>query len=145
MIHFCTEIWGGKEIRSHLIWPMFGTYEEWTCRALNNYVNNKNPRDQEEKEYAKIWEGSATGLFTVKTRKVTRSKSEAWDPLDNLPPPYLMPLPEPPQAQAPPPALPMPPPPLEQALPTQAPPQTAGAAGTAASAEVMHSPPARRT
>ncbi|TRZ08702.1 hypothetical protein HGM15179_018410 [Zosterops borbonicus] len=68
---------------------MFGTFEKWTCRALNNYVDSKMPEDQEEKDYARIWEGSRVGLFEMKTKKGAKTQSETWEPLDNLPPTYL--------------------------------------------------------
>lgn len=92
MIHYCMEVWGGKEIRSHLIWPIFGTFEEWACRAINTYVKSKKLLDEEERDYTKIWEGSEVRLFTVTARGGTRTQSEAREPLDNLPPAYLMPL-----------------------------------------------------
>ncbi len=40
MIHYCMEVWVGKQIRGdHLYWPVFGSFEDWICQALNIYVN----------------------------------------------------------------------------------------------------------
>ncbi|TRZ07519.1 hypothetical protein HGM15179_019598 [Zosterops borbonicus] len=83
------------------------------------YVESKMPQDQEEKNYARIWEGSRIGLFLMKTKKGAKTQSKTWEPLDNLPPPYLVPIPV--QAQAPPlvPLGPMPQPMQAQAHPLE--------------------------
>lgn len=61
MIHYCIEIWGDEGIRKHLVWPVFGTFERWTCQALHNYVNGKNLQDKEEREYSRLWEYAVQG------------------------------------------------------------------------------------
>ncbi|TRZ19348.1 hypothetical protein HGM15179_007765 [Zosterops borbonicus] len=99
MIHYCVEVWGDKEIKEHWIWPTFGTFKMWACRALNTYVINKKPGDWEERQYTEIWKEPQIGLFPVKTKKEVKGSSEKWEPLDNLPPPYLVSMPA--QAQAP--------------------------------------------
>lgn len=100
LIHYCIEIWGGRgeggeEIKNHVIWPRFDTFEKWTCKALSNYAEDKEPQDQEEKEYAKLWERSRIGLFSLKTKKEAAAQCDIWDPLDHLPLPYLVPTPPP--------------------------------------------------
>lgn len=70
------------------MWPIFGTFEKWTCQALNNYVGS---RSKEEKEYVKIWEDARVGLLPVRTHKSPATKNGTWDPLDHLPPPYIIP------------------------------------------------------
>lgn len=52
VIHYCIEIWGGKEIRKGIWWPIFRSFEDWVCQALNMYVNTKEPPCWEESEYA---------------------------------------------------------------------------------------------
>jgi len=53
MVYYCMQVWGGKQIRrDHLYWPIFGSFEDWICQALNIYVNSKEPFSLEESEYA---------------------------------------------------------------------------------------------
>uniref|UniRef100_A0A8C0V2M8 CCHC-type domain-containing protein n=1 Tax=Cyanistes caeruleus TaxID=156563 RepID=A0A8C0V2M8_CYACU len=85
MIWYCTEVWGGQELRNHLTWPVLGTFERWTCNELLSYVENKDP---EEREYAKLWLNARVGLFPMKQKEKRESKTESWEPLDHLPPPY---------------------------------------------------------
>ena len=108
MIHFCMEIWGGQNIKEeHVCWPIFGSFENWVCEALNTYVNSKEPVNPEESDYANMWMGSGAKsyLFALKEKgggkngKKKRDKEEV--PL--LPPPYI---PPPPPIANPPPSAP---------------------------------------
>ncbi|RMB96242.1 hypothetical protein DUI87_27305 [Hirundo rustica rustica] len=83
------------EVRDHVIWPIFGTFEEWICNALVSYVKLR--KNKEEYEYARIWERTDTKLLPVRLKNPTGISSDKWEPLDNLPPPYLMPPPQPAQ------------------------------------------------
>uniref|UniRef100_A0A8C3QNC9 Core shell protein Gag P30 domain-containing protein n=1 Tax=Cyanoderma ruficeps TaxID=181631 RepID=A0A8C3QNC9_9PASS len=65
MVHYCTEGWGGKEIRHHVVWPVFGTFEPWVGKALNRFVAKEKPYDWEENIYAEVWEPRAS-LYPVK-------------------------------------------------------------------------------
>lgn len=69
MIHFCVEVWGGEEIRKYVIWPMFGTFERWVCRALTIYVGDKltwEGGEGEEYEYTKMWERADITIYPMK-------------------------------------------------------------------------------
>uniref|UniRef100_A0A8V5GWR0 Core shell protein Gag P30 domain-containing protein n=1 Tax=Melopsittacus undulatus TaxID=13146 RepID=A0A8V5GWR0_MELUD len=97
IIRYCVEVWGGQKIRAdNLYWPVFGSFEDWICQALNIYVNNKEPFSLEESEYAALWLGKDTTvhLFALKEKsqkgKKTKTKSEE-TPLS--PPPYYSPIP----------------------------------------------------
>uniref|UniRef100_A0A8D2QS51 CCHC-type domain-containing protein n=1 Tax=Zosterops lateralis melanops TaxID=1220523 RepID=A0A8D2QS51_ZOSLA len=70
MVYYCMNVWGGKELSSHLMWPVLGTFENWTCNELNHYVENK------------------TRLFPIKQKGRPGTGTKPWDPLDHLPPPY---------------------------------------------------------
>ncbi|XP_063280248.1 uncharacterized protein LOC134564893 isoform X2 [Prinia subflava] len=83
MVYFCMEVWGGEKIGKYVVWPMLGTFEPWTCQALCKYVKDKEDREIDELEYARLWEGPRIGMYPMKT-----GKKEEWDPLDYLPPPY---------------------------------------------------------
>ncbi|XP_023803395.1 uncharacterized protein LOC111944919 [Cyanistes caeruleus] len=93
MIYYCAEIWGGQELRKCLTWPVLGTFDKWTCRELLAHVEKKVSPDGEEKEYAKLWLNTKVRLFPVKQKN--EHKTETWEPLDHLPPPYRGPV-EPP-------------------------------------------------
>lgn len=69
MIHYCIEVWGDKEIREHLVWSIFVTFEKWVCQALLSHVNSRYPQDKEERDYAKLWKYTSSGLFSTKTCK----------------------------------------------------------------------------
>lgn len=69
MIHYCIEVWGDKEIREHLVWSIFVTFEKWVCQALLSHVNSRYPQDKEERDYAKLWKYTSSGLFSIKTCK----------------------------------------------------------------------------
>ncbi|XP_023802470.1 uncharacterized protein LOC111943813 [Cyanistes caeruleus] len=86
MIYYCAEVWGGQELRNYLIWPVLGTFEKWTCNELISHVERKASSDSEEKEYARLWLAPKVGLFPVKQKN--EIKTESWEPLDHLPPPY---------------------------------------------------------
>lgn len=93
MVHYCMEVWTKEEIRpDHLYWPIFGSFDDWICQALNLYVNGKEPFNQEESDYAALWKGSSVtiSLFPLREQKGKAKKSDkaSWEPLDNLPPPY---------------------------------------------------------
>ena len=109
MIHYCVEVWGGKQIwGDHLYWPVFGSFEDWVCQALNIYVNSKEPFSLEESEYAHLWISSETraNLYPLKEkggdgRRKKNRELEIPAPL----PPYI---PPPPPAASPAPGLPNP-------------------------------------
>lgn len=108
MIHFCMEKWGGKEIRKYVVWPVFGTFEAWTCKSLYDHVFDRHPQDFEEIEYAEMWRYTCTSLYLVRAHLRAVNRGKKLEPLDSLPPPYLVPPPQPGPAQAPPvPALPL--------------------------------------
>lgn len=46
-----------KEIirKDNLYLSMFEVFEDEICQALNIYVNNKEPFNQEESDYAALW------------------------------------------------------------------------------------------
>ena len=106
MIYYCMEVWGGKQIRGdHLYWPVFGSFEEWVCQALNIYVNSREPFNLEESEYAQVWIASDTriNLYPLK-EKVKKKKVRDEDEPPTSPPPYIPP--PPPPAPSPPPTAP---------------------------------------
>lgn len=85
--------WTKEEIRpDHLYWPMFGSFDDWMCQALNIYVNSKESFDLEESHYVALWRGVSVAitLYPLKTknRRKVEEKEKPWEPLDNLPPPY---------------------------------------------------------
>ncbi|RMC12536.1 hypothetical protein DUI87_10056 [Hirundo rustica rustica] len=93
MVHFCIEVWGGVEIRDHVIWPVFGTFEEWICKALVRYVGEKGT--VEEREYAGVWGRIDAKLLPIRIKDPADVSGDKWEPLDNLPPPYIVPSPPP--------------------------------------------------
>ncbi|XP_074745198.1 fas-binding factor 1 homolog [Strix uralensis] len=53
MIQYRMVEWTEEPIKSDdLFWPKFGTTDHWTCQALNSYLSNKKPYNQEECNYA---------------------------------------------------------------------------------------------
>ena len=128
MIQYCMVEWPKEPIRPHVFWPVFGSFEDWICQALSIHVNSKEPFSQEESDYAGLWIRTSrpfpASILTLKAEeeKQEREKDDKWEPLDNLPPPYLN---NPPPAAAPPPVavvsppvplLPLPPPPTAPEL-----------------------------
>ncbi|RMC20572.1 hypothetical protein DUI87_01423 [Hirundo rustica rustica] len=95
MIHYCIEVWGGKEISENVFWPIFGSSEDWVRQKLNLWVNTKTPFSQEESDYASIWvETPGVFLFNLKEKPDSREdkkrgKREEEVPL--VPPPYVPP------------------------------------------------------
>ena len=91
MIHYCIEIWGGKPLRNpHIIWPAFGSSEDWLCQQLNLWVNSKEPINPEESEYASLWISAGeekVSLYALKEKKQGRS-CRPEDDVYNWPPPY---------------------------------------------------------
>lgn len=127
---------------------MFGTFEKWTCQALSKYLNTKNTHSEEEKDHAKIWEFAKTELLPIKTRLGLETQNGEWDPLDNLPSPYLNPPPQPVQIQGPQregaatvPGQVL----VLQIYPPLPPPLPAGREDLASPIKGAHSPPASRT
>ena len=48
-------VWTREEILSNYVyWPIFGCFDDWMCKTLNLYVNNKEPFSQKESEYAAL-------------------------------------------------------------------------------------------
>ena len=70
MIHYCIEDWGGKPLTNpQVLWPIFGSFEDWVCQQLSIWVNSKRPpTSPEEREYASMWIGldTRTHLFPFK-------------------------------------------------------------------------------
>jgi len=56
VIHYYIEIWGRKPlIKPHVLWPIFGSFEDWECQQLSMWVNSKRPSTSpEEREYASM-------------------------------------------------------------------------------------------
>ncbi|XP_063258043.1 uncharacterized protein LOC134552878 [Prinia subflava] len=55
MIYLCMNVWGGKEIGLNIIWPVFGTFDEWAWEALWEHVAKKKRREFEELAYVLLW------------------------------------------------------------------------------------------
>ncbi|RMC11061.1 hypothetical protein DUI87_12253 [Hirundo rustica rustica] len=95
MIHYCVEVWGGKEISKNVSWPLFGSSEDWVRQKLNLWVNSKTPFNPEESDYAAIWlETLGVAVFALKEgndsqQNRRRDKKEEEVPL--IPPPYIPP------------------------------------------------------
>lgn len=102
MVHYCMKVWEGKQIRKDLYWPIYGSLEDWICRQLNIYVNNKRTFNKEENEYAFLWI-----LGMAQTANLFKKRWDTDEPPAS-PPPYVPP-PPPPQG-------------LEQDFPPTAPP-----------------------
>lgn len=69
MVHFCIEKWGGKEIRRYVVWPVFGTFEMWTCQTLYDHVVDQYPQDLEEIEYTGMWKNACSGLYPLRAHR----------------------------------------------------------------------------
>lgn len=96
MIHYCVEVWGGRQIRGDdLYWPIFRSFDDRACQALNAYVNIKEPFCQEESEYASLWIGSGdrVNLYPLKEKggEERRKKKNRELEVPMSPPPYVMP------------------------------------------------------
>lgn len=109
MIHYCVEVWGGKEISKNVYWPIFGSSEDWVRQTLNIWVNSKEPISPEESEYAKIWVfRPEVYIFklTEENKELDKKKEKKGkgDEIIIVPPPYVPPPPPPvPNAPVPPP------------------------------------------
>uniref|UniRef100_A0A8B9EAB3 CCHC-type domain-containing protein n=1 Tax=Anser cygnoides TaxID=8845 RepID=A0A8B9EAB3_ANSCY len=62
MAQFCMIKWPKEPLRPHVFWPVFGSFENWVCQALNLYVNSKEPFNQEETDYAALWIGASNSF-----------------------------------------------------------------------------------
>ena len=93
MIYYCMQVWGGKQIRrDRVFWPVFGTFEDWICQALNIYVNSKEPFSLEESEYASLWIRLDTRIHVFAlSEKNHRKKPKNLEELPTPPPPYVPP------------------------------------------------------
>lgn len=103
MVNYCIKVWGGREIRRDgLFWPIFGTFEDRLCEALNEYTRDKKPLDPEESEYASLWVTSETRmhLYPLREKRKTNKKNVRIEETPISPPPYIPPAPVP--APAPP-------------------------------------------
>ncbi|XP_074718958.1 uncharacterized protein LOC141940957 [Strix uralensis] len=93
MIQYCIVEWTKEPIKSDdLFWPKFGTTDDWTCQALNSYVRNKKPYNQEECNYTQVWRGSriTSKILLLKNKNTNKKtfKEKEWEPLENLSPPH---------------------------------------------------------
>jgi len=99
-VRYCMEVWGEKQIRADsLFWPIFGSFEDWICQALNIDVNSKKPFSDEESEYASLRTvpGTRTFLFNLKEKR-QKEKMRKEEEIPWSPPPYVSPeLPAAPQ------------------------------------------------
>lgn len=94
LVYYCMEVWGRKQIRKDLYWPIHGSLEDWICQQLNIYVNNKRPFNKEESEYAFLWilgTAQAANLFPLKEKKNDKKKRWDVDEPPASPPPYVPP------------------------------------------------------
>ncbi|XP_069796751.1 uncharacterized protein [Narcine bancroftii] len=95
MVQYCL-LWSKQPIKgSSVWWPKFGSDEDWVRQALNIYVNSRPKVNQEESAYAFCWvpwPGSLTKCFKLRV-----AGEKKWEPLDNLPPPYIPPVPTAPE------------------------------------------------
>lgn len=65
--------WPKEPLRPHVFWPVFRSFEDWVCQALNLYVNSKEPFNQEESDYGALWIEASnafppTQIFALNTR-----------------------------------------------------------------------------
>lgn len=103
MIHYCVEVWGGKEISKSVFWPVFGSSEDWVKQLLNLWVNSKQPLNPEESGYAQVWVGRPeVFVFKLSEKSGGKKKGRSGD-LIIAPPPYVPPNVPPPAPNAPPP------------------------------------------
>ena len=98
MIHYCVEVWGGKEISRNVFWPVFGSSEDWVKQKLNIWVNTKKPLCVEESDYAKVWVGRPEVFIFKLTEKSRENKDKKkGSRLEEtliVPPPYVPPPPQ---------------------------------------------------
>ena len=96
MIHYCVEMWGGKEISKNVFWPVFGSSEDWVKQKLNIWVNTRKPHCAEESEYAKVWVGRPeVFIFKLAEKsKENKDKRKGNRPEETVvvPPPYIPPV-----------------------------------------------------
>lgn len=96
MIHYCVEVWGGQQIQGdRLYWPVFGSFDDCVCQALNVYVNAKEPFCLEESEYPSFWIGSGNrdNLYPLKEKggeEKLKKKNQELEVPTSLPP-YILP------------------------------------------------------
>ncbi|XP_043541522.1 uncharacterized protein LOC122546987 [Chiloscyllium plagiosum] len=84
MIKYCCFIWTKESIRApSVVWPEYGSDEDWVCLILNVYVNRKQPFDPEESKYAAAWlagDGeSPTRLYPLIPQTDPRKPQKSWD------------------------------------------------------------------
>ena len=92
MVKCCVSVWTKEPIKgTAVVWPKYGSDDDWVCQVLNLYVNNKFPFSEEESEYAACWV-QVINLVMSKTQNTEGKKEEGrsnkWDLLGNLAPPY---------------------------------------------------------
>lgn len=80
---------------------MFGTFEIWRCESLYNHVVDHRPQDFEEIAYAEMWKYACSGLYLIRALRCSTNWGKKREPLENLPPPYLVPPSQPAPAQVP--------------------------------------------
>lgn len=99
MVQYCVLDWPQQPIRSYNVhWPRYGSTEEWLCKAVNAYINRKDPPDPTEQEYAACWWGQCkVKAIKVKQRQTAQEEGltddKRWDPLSTIPSAYAPPAP----------------------------------------------------
>ncbi|XP_069753372.1 uncharacterized protein [Narcine bancroftii] len=98
MVQYCL-LWSKQPIKgSSVWWPKFGSDEDWVRQALNIYGNSRQKVNQEESAYAFCWVPWPRSL--TKCFKLRVAGEKKWEPLDNLPPPYVPPVPTAPEGSS---------------------------------------------
>jgi hypothetical protein len=64
----------GPILEPTVFWSKFGSNEGWFYQLIIEYVKDKNPRNQEEIEYALFWRQGPVVLFPLKLGKGDKTK-----------------------------------------------------------------------
>jgi len=80
MIQYCMIEWPKEPLRPHVFWPVFESFEDWICQALNIRINSKEPFSQEENDYAELRIRTScpfpASIFTLKADKKFEEEEE---------------------------------------------------------------------